>query len=166
MKTTICQACDHNSNIKYQRNVLMFTDWITGKILYVNDIKRPSGFIPFQDICNKIVNSPSRIREYNVVRAAVYTFVHSHNICVTVDTELSDQSLFCYRQINTAKDFRKQLIFMHDSVPCAKGFRSRKFGSEIDEHIIMVNTIISIIIKNSAYYLSHKHITMQDESEI
>ena len=32
---------------------------------------------------------------------------------------------------------------MHDSVPCANGFWSRKFGLEIDEHIIMVNTIIS-----------------------
>ena len=31
---------------------------------------------------------------------------------------------------------------MHDSVPCANGFWSMKFGLEIDEHIIMVNTII------------------------
>ena len=62
---------------------------------------------------------------------------------------------------------------MHDSVPCAKSFRNRKFGSEIDEHIIMVNTIISnernkamgSTVENSAYYLSHKHITVQDESE-
>ena len=104
------------------------------------------------------MNSPSRILEYNVVRAAVYTFVHSHNVCVTVDTELSDQSLFCNRKINTAKDFRKALIFMHDSVPCAKSFRNRKFGSEIDEHIIMVNTISSnernkatgVTVENSA----------------
>ena len=73
-------------------------------MLYVKDIKGPSGFITFQDICNKIGNSPSRILEYNVVRAAVYTFVHSHNVCDTVDTELSDQPLFCYRKINTAKD--------------------------------------------------------------
>ena len=32
---------------------------------------------------------------------------------------------------------------MHGSVPCANGFWSRKFGLEIDEHIIMVNTISS-----------------------
>ena len=51
------------SHIKYQGNVLMFTDWIIGKILYVKDIKGPSGFITFQDICNKIGNSPSRILE-------------------------------------------------------------------------------------------------------
>ncbi len=37
----------------------MFTDWIIGKILYVKDIKGPSGFITFQDICNKIGNSPN-----------------------------------------------------------------------------------------------------------
>ena len=71
----------NNSYIKYQGNVLMFTDWIIGKILYVKDIKGPSGFITFQDICNKIGNSPSRILESNVVRAAVYIFVHSHNVC-------------------------------------------------------------------------------------
>ena len=77
-------------------------------MLYVKDIKGPSGFITFQDICNKIGNSPSRILEYNVVRAAVYTLVHSHNVCDTVDTELSDQPHFCNKQtqiINTAKDF-------------------------------------------------------------
>ena len=88
----------------------MFTDWITGKILYVKDIKGPSGFITFQDMCNKIGNSPSRILEYNVVRAAVYRFVHSHNVCDTADPELSDRPLFCNRKINTAKDFRKALI--------------------------------------------------------
>jgi len=159
----------NNSHIKYQGNGLMFTDWIIGKILYVKDIKGPSGFITFQDICNKIGNCPSRILEYNVVRAAVYTFVHSHNICDTADPELSDRPLFCNRKINTAKDFRKSLIFMHDSVPCANGFWSRKFGLEIDKH----NTIISnernkatgSTVENSVRYISHKPITVQDQSE-
>ena len=57
--------------------------------------------------------------EYNVVRAAVYAFVHSHNVCDTGDPELSDRPLFCNRKINTAKDFRKALIFIYDSVLCA-----------------------------------------------
>ena len=39
-----------------------YTDWITRKILHVKDIKGPSGFI-FQDICNKLGNSPSRIMQ-------------------------------------------------------------------------------------------------------
>ena len=47
----------NNSHIKYQGNVLMFTDWIIRKILYVKDIKGPSGFITFQDTCKKIRNS-------------------------------------------------------------------------------------------------------------
>ena len=67
-------------------------------------------------------------------------FVHSHNVCETADPELSDRPLFCNRKINTTKDFRKVLICMHDSVPCAKGFWSRKFGLKIEEHIC---TIIS-----------------------
>ena len=41
------------SHIKYQGNVLMFTDWIIGKILYVKDIKGPSGFIPFRTYVTK-----------------------------------------------------------------------------------------------------------------
>ena len=77
------------------------------------------------------------------MKAAVYTFVHSHNVCDTADPELSDQPPFCNSKINAAKDFRKVLIFMHDSVSCANGFWSRKFGLEIDEHTIMVNIIIS-----------------------
>ena len=72
-----------------------------------------------------------------------FVFVYSHNVCDTADPELSDQPPFCNRKINAAKDFRKVLIFMHDSVPCANGFWSRKFGLEIDEHTIMVNIIIS-----------------------
>ena len=47
----------NNSHIKYQGNALMFTDWIIWKILYVKDIKGPSGFITFQDTCNKTGNS-------------------------------------------------------------------------------------------------------------
>ena len=133
----------NNSQIKYQGNVLVFTDWITGKILYVKDIKGPSGFITFQDICNKIGNSPSRILEYNVVRAAVYTFVHSHNVCDTADPELSDRPLFCNRKINTAKDFRKALIFMHDSVSSVCKWLLEQEVRIRNRRTQMVNTISS-----------------------
>ena len=112
-------------------------------MLYVKDIKGPSGFITFQDICNNIGISPSRFLEYNVVRAAVYIFVHSHNVCDTIDPELSDQPLFCNRKINTAKDFKKALIFMHNSVPCSNCFWSRKFGLEIDEHMWSIPSLLT-----------------------
>ena len=72
--------------------------------------------------------------------------MYSHNVCDTVDPELSDQPLFCNRKINPAKDFRKALIFMHDSVSCAKGFWSRKFGLEIDEHMW---SILSLVTKET-----------------
>ena len=77
------------------------------------------------------------------MRAAVYTFVHSHNVCDAADLELSDRPHFCNRKINTAKDFRKALIFMHDSVSCANGFWSRKFGLEIDEHIWSIPLLVT-----------------------
>ena len=65
----------NNSHIKHQGSVLFFKVWIIGKILYVKDINGPSGFLTFQDICNKVGNSPNRILKYNVLRAAVYTTV-------------------------------------------------------------------------------------------
>ena len=40
----------NNSHIKHEGNVLLFTDWITGRILYVKNIKGPSVFVTFQDI--------------------------------------------------------------------------------------------------------------------
>ena len=64
----------NTSHIKYQGNVLIFTEWIIGNIMYVKDIKEPSGFITFQDICNRIGNSPSQILKFNVVRVAVLHF--------------------------------------------------------------------------------------------
>ena len=89
----------NNSHIEHQGYVLSrkYVNWITGKILDVKDIniKGPSRFITFQDVCNNLGNSPSEIHEHNIVRAAVYMFVHSHNVCDTVDTVLSDLPLFC-----------------------------------------------------------------------
>ena len=44
---------------------------------------------------------------------------------------------------NTYERFRKALIFTHDSVPGAKGFWSRKFGLEIDEHIWSIPSLVT-----------------------
>ena len=63
----------------------------------------------------------------------MFTRLYSHNVCDKVDTKLSDQPHFCNKQtkiINTAKDFRKPHISVHDSVPCANGFLGRIFGLE------------------------------------
>ena len=56
------------------------------------------------------------------MRAAVNTFVHSVDGCGTADTELSDLPSFCNRKINSVEDFRKAVVSMHDSVPCAMVF--------------------------------------------
>ncbi|WP_419627006.1 hypothetical protein, partial [Thiolapillus sp.] len=77
------------------------------------------------------------------MRAAVNTFVHSVDGCDTVDTELSDLPPFCNRKINSVKDFRKAVISMHDSVPCANGFWHRKFGTEIDKHIWSLPSLVT-----------------------
>ena len=108
----------NNRHIKHQGSVLFFKDWITGKILFVKDSKGPSGFLTFQDNCNKLGNSPIRTLEYNVVRAAVNTFLHSVDGCDTADTELFDLPPFCNRKINMVKDFRKVVISMHDCPMC------------------------------------------------
>ena len=84
----------NNSHIKYQGNALMFTDWIIGKIVYVKDIKGPSGVITFQDIFNKIGNSPNRILEYHVVRSlyTVIMFVIQQTLsCQTVHFSVTEK---------------------------------------------------------------------------
>ena len=85
----------NNSHIEHQGYVLSrkYMNWITGKILDVKDINIKEYFRTYT--CNNLGNSPSQILEHNIVRAAVYTFVHSHNVCDTVDTVLSDLPLFC-----------------------------------------------------------------------
>ena len=77
------------------------------------------------------------------MRAAVNTFVHSVDGCGTADTELSDLPSFCNRKINSVKDFRKVVISMHGSVPCANGFWHRKFGTEIDKCIWSLPAVVT-----------------------
>ena len=69
--------------------------------------------------------------------------VHSHNVCDTADPELSDRPLFCNRKINTAKDFRKALIFMHDSVNSMCKWLLEQEVRIRNRRTHMVNTIIS-----------------------
>ena len=71
--------------------------------------------------------------------AAVNTFVHSVDGGDIVDTELSDLPTFCNRKIKTAKDFRKAVISMHDSIPSA----NRKFGIEIDKHMWSLPSLVT-----------------------
>ena len=97
--------------------------------------------------------------------------VHSHNVCDTADAELSDRPLFCNRKINTAKDFTKRLIFKHDSVPCANGFWSRKFGLEIDKHIWSIPSLVTketrlrVLQWKILHNIYITNITLQDEIE-
>ena len=74
--------------------------------------------------------------------AAVNTFVHSVDGGDTVDTVLSDLPPFCNRKITTVKDFRKAVISMHDSVPCANGFLAQKIWNR-NRQTHMVIAIIS-----------------------
>ena len=85
-------------------------DWIIGKILYVKDIKGPSGLLTFQGTCNKLGNSPNRILQFKVARAAVNTFVHSVDGWDTVGTELSDLPSFCNRQKTQRKTLERRLF--------------------------------------------------------
>ena len=77
------------------------------------------------------------------MKAAVYMSVHSVDSCDTVDTELSDQPPFCDSKMIMTKDFRKALISVHDSVPCANGFWRRKFGIQIDKHIWSLSPLVT-----------------------
>ena len=64
-------------------------------------------------------------------------------LTAAIDTELSDLPPFCNRKINPVKDFRKAVMSMHDSVPCANGFWHRKFKIEIDKHVRSLPLFVS-----------------------
>ena len=53
----------NNNYMRYQGNVLFFPDWIKGNILNIEDIYGPDGVMSYNEICNKIGNSPNRIIE-------------------------------------------------------------------------------------------------------
>ena len=93
-------------------------------------------------------------------------FVHSHNVCDRTSYLFVTEGFK-----NTAKDFRKALNIMHDSVPCANGFWSRKFGLEIDEHIwsmpslVTKETRLRVLQWKILHNIYITNITLQDEIE-
>ena len=82
---------------------------------------------------------------------------------IQLTPELPDQPLFCNRKINTAKDFRKALISMHDTVPCANGFWSRKFGLDIDKHISSMPSSVTKGTRLRVLQWKSLHVTLQDK---
>ena len=88
------------------------------------------------------------------MRAAVNTFVHSVDGCDTVDTELSDLPRFVmFRKIKSVNDFRKAVISMHNSVPCANGFWHRKSETEMDKYIWSLPALVTKAV-------SYTHLTL------
>ena len=73
------------------------------------------------------------------MRAAVYTFVHRHNVCDTADPELTDRPLFCNRKINTAKgaNFYARLCSV------SKWLLEQEVWIKIDEHIWSIPSLVT-----------------------
>ena len=126
----------NNTYIKYQGNVLFFRDWVTGNVLTVKDFLRSDDqCITFDNICHKIGYSPNRLLEYNVVLAAVSTFIRSHDVTILDDTFLQDIPHFRGKKLSTLKEFRKALVEKTYSQPCCIGFWNRKFHFDITDKV-------------------------------
>jgi hypothetical protein len=121
----------NNRELTHQGNVLLFVDWIHGKILHVEDVLDDNRHILlYEDICNKIGYSPNRILEYNVVRSATASFLRKQENFASLDPALNLPT-FCGKIISTIKGFREELVKNRFSTACAIGFWKRKMNFDV-----------------------------------
>ena len=121
----------NNQFLKYQGNVLFFSDWIRGGILVVKDMCDSQGVISYREVCTKIGETPSRMLEYNVVAAAVRQYVAKVHEQDRFDIDFSHPPLFCGRQIFSCREFRSVLCSLSYSVPCASSFWKKQIRFRI-----------------------------------
>ena len=66
----------NNDLITYRGNVLFYKNWIQNGIIRISDLLENEHILSFEQLVNKIGNSPSLQLEYNVVRNAIYPFLN------------------------------------------------------------------------------------------
>lgn len=125
----------NNKFIKYQGKVLFFPEWIKGKVFKISDLYGPNGMCSYQELCNRIGTSPGRILEYNVVSAAVQSFVSKVHEQNRSDVDFSNSPLFHGKKCSTCKDFRATLCESSYTEPCTVRFWNNKYGIEMDKDV-------------------------------
>ena len=92
-------------------DVLHIKDRTKGNKLFGHEISHPNGiiFFPYQQINEILGTSPSRMLEYNVVFAAVYSFKTKFD-CTDNKMDLNDIPLSRGAKCTTVSSFRKVLV--------------------------------------------------------
>ena len=105
----------------------------------------------FDDICERLGRTPNRILEYNVVCAAVKSFLSkTDNHCM--NKIIFEKPTFCGSYISTLKDFRLILARKKKAEACCIGFWKRKFNFDITSEVW---TVASTSTKETRLRLLH-----------
>ena len=127
----------NNKDIIYMGKGLYLKHWLNGGFVNVSDVVLSDGIITYEDVCNRLGNSPSRFLEYVTVVNAVKRF--NKIIGNGIKQELPDIPLFHDKTILNARDFRRLLVAKKKSEPLAVQFWKRKY----DVNIVKANWLIA-----------------------
>jgi len=122
----------NNSNIMYQHNVIYFKHWAKGGFTYVNDFMQDNVLLTFPAIQAILGPSPNLYLEYIVVYSAVSGYLKRNPGYETETEGISQQLLFNGEHLILAKSFRKHIVDLRYSFPCAVQFWKNKFDIDID----------------------------------
>ena len=73
--------------------MVFFKDWIKAGIIHVADIVTSKGILPYQTICKLIGEAPKRRLQYNVIHAAVHTYLSNFGR-KSLNDDLADAPVF------------------------------------------------------------------------
>ena len=123
----------NNTNFVYRGTVLFFEEWARKGIVKIHDLVSNNECIPYDRIKRILGEHPNRLLEYIQIRSAVTSFLKKgidYENCINLESI----PLFCGKQIEGARNFRKILTENNTTEPCSKHFWNRKYNYEINEH--------------------------------
>ena len=133
---TLDQCIWNNTFIRYQNNVIYFSEWAKKGITIISDIIQNYSILPLSDIENIVGRSPSLHLQYQVVHGAISNFLRQHPIDKNDNTQY--QIYFNNQCITSARAIQTLLCEKHYSVPCSTTFWLNKFNILVDkEHWLL-----------------------------
>ena len=90
------------------------------------------GIVPHQTACRLVGRAPNRIMQYNVVRTADRTCLHSFDV-KALNIGLTEIPLFHDEKVYTARTFMKKSVEIKAAKPSAIGFWKKKCNFKIEK---------------------------------
>ena len=128
----------NNKDITYQKSVIYFREWIESGIMFVRDMYSPEGMLSFQDICNVVGRAPCTILQYQVVQSAVSSFVRRFTGNLQEDSFTAIPP-FYGENTHSASQFRRKLVNVKFSEPCAVKFWKNKINYDVVKQTWLVS---------------------------